>query len=65
MDWQAKYLPQGENDFFPDGRNDRPVIPGTAGRGYGWEIKEVFSADYEDAVSQNPSLYSGKEDNGD
>lgn len=64
MDWQAKYLPQGQNEFFADGRNDRPVIPGTAGRGYGWDIKEVFSPDYTDPVSLNPTLYSGKDADG-
>lgn len=64
MDWQAKYLPQGGNQFFADGRNDRPVVPGTVGRGYGWEIKEVFSADYQDEVLQNPPLYSGKDADG-
>ncbi len=64
MDWQAKYLPQGENEFFADGRNDRPVVPGTVGRGYGNELKEVFSAEYVDPVSQNPALYSGKDADG-
>ena len=29
MDRQARYKPQAENPFFPDERNDRPVIPGT------------------------------------
>lgn len=28
MDRQAKYLEQGKNTFFPDGRNDRPHVPG-------------------------------------
>ncbi|QYY36096.1 cytochrome c [Ruficoccus sp. ZRK36] len=64
MDWQAKYLPQGENKFFADGRNDRPVVPGTVGRGYGSQMKEVFSADYVDPVSLNPPMYSGKDADG-
>ncbi len=64
MDWQAKYLPQGENKFFADGRNDRPMVPGTAGRGYGNQLASVFSADYTDPVSENPPLYSGKDDEG-
>lgn len=29
MDRQPRYKPQAENEFFPDGRNDRPVVPGT------------------------------------
>jgi len=64
MDWQAKYLPQGENAFFPDGRNDRPMVPGTAGRGYGSELATVFSADFVDPVSENPPMYSGKDEDG-
>ncbi len=59
MDWQAKYKPQGANSFFADGRDARPVVPGTVGRGQGWEIKDVFSADYSYAVADNPTLYTG------
>lgn len=65
MDRQAKYTPQGGNTFYSDGRDARPPVPGTVGRGQGWEIKEVFSGDYRDSVSANPSLYSGKTAGGD
>ena len=65
MDIQAKYAPQGKNKFFPDHRDDRPVIPGTVGRGYGWQVKEVFSEDYSYEVAENPPLYSGKDEKGD
>ena len=33
MDRQAKYKPQAENEFFADGRNDRPIPAGTVARG--------------------------------
>lgn len=65
MDRQAKYTPQGGNTFYSDGRDARPPVPGTVGRGQGWEIKDVFSDDYRDSVSTNPSLYSGKTAEGD
>lgn len=64
MDIQDKFLPQGKNDFFEDGRNDRPVPAGVVLRGQGWDVKEVFSEDYSYAVAENPSLYSGKKANG-
>lgn len=64
MDYQAKYKPQGSNAFFADGRNDRPVIPGTVDRGKGWDIKEVFSAEYGYPVAANPVLFSGRTDDG-
>lgn len=65
MDRQAKYLPQGSNTFFNDGRDNRPPVPGTVGRGQGWQIKEVFSSDYRDPVASNPPLYTGRDEKGD
>jgi len=65
MEWQVKYAAQGENQFFTDGRNDRPFPTGTVQRGYGWALKEVFSPDFTYAPSQNPALYSGRDANGD
>ena len=64
MDWQQKYQPQGENNFFADGRNDRPVAAGTISRGHGYDMKEVFSSDYHYAPALNPSLYTGKNEKG-
>lgn len=64
MDWQAKYKPQGENHFFADGRDDRPVVPGTVVRGYGWNAPEVFSSDIKYMPAQNPGLFSGKNEQG-
>ncbi len=34
MDNQEKYMPYGENDFFEDGRNMRPLPEGTVARGH-------------------------------
>ena len=64
MDFQAKYLPQGENKFFPNQMDDRPVVQGTVPRGYEPEVKDIFSEDFEYAQAENPSLYSGKNDEG-
>lgn len=33
MQDQPKYKPLGQNTFFPDGRNSRPIPPGTIARG--------------------------------
>ena len=45
MDRQAKYKPQAENEFFADGRNDRPIPLGTIARGNYFNQVEVFSKD--------------------
>ncbi|MGE9295267.1 MAG: c-type cytochrome [Puniceicoccales bacterium] len=65
MDIQAKYKPQGENEFFPDQRDDRPMVPGAVLRGYNWDVKEVFEGDYAFAKAENPSKFTGKNDSGD
>lgn len=64
MVWQAKYKPQGENHFFADERDDRPVVPGTVVRGHGWNLAEVFSSDLEYLPAENPGLFSGKNKEG-
>lgn len=66
MEWQIKYRPQGENQFsgFNDKRDDRPSPAGTVQRGYGWAMAETFSPDFAYAPSQNPSLYSGRDAEG-
>lgn len=64
MDWQEKYQPQGENGFFADRRNDRPVVAGTISRGNAAQMVEVFSADIEYAPAKNPSFFSGKDEAG-
>lgn len=64
MVWQFKFKPQGENHFFEDERDDRPVVPGTVVRGYGWNIPEVFSSELEYAPAENPELFSGKNEDG-
>lgn len=61
MDFQAKYLPQGRNEFFNDYRNDRPVVNNTIARGYGWDRKAVFASNHEYKEAKNPSMYSGKD----
>jgi len=34
MHIQPKYLPYQETPFFADGRDERPVVPGTVARGH-------------------------------
>ena len=60
MDFQPKYLAQGESDFFADRRVQRPVVPGTMVRGYGWDVKDVFASDYKNEQLANPVKFSGK-----
>lgn len=60
MDFQDKYKPQGENHFFADHRNDRPVVTGTVPRGSGLNEAVTFSGDYAYQPALNPILYSGK-----
>lgn len=64
MDWQAKYKAQGENKFFNDNRDDRPEIPGIVLRGFGSDMKGVFSEEYKYAPAENPPMYSGKDSDG-
>lgn len=64
MDYQAKFKPQAENEFFADGRNDRPVPPGTAFRGYAFDMKEVFDESYADEVIANPAKFSARGEDG-
>lgn len=64
MDIQAKYLPQGKNDFFNDQRNDRPVIAGTIPRGHSWDMANVFSPSYDYKVDEQPEFYTGKTSTG-
>jgi mono/diheme cytochrome c family protein len=64
MEWQKRYSAQGENQFFADKRDDRPVVAGTVQRGYGWAEKEVFAGNYSYAPTQNPPLYSGRKADG-
>ncbi|WP_309380081.1 c-type cytochrome [Cerasicoccus frondis] len=65
MDIQAKYLPQGQNEFFADERNDRPMVPGAVLRGYNWDVKDVFDGEYEFAKAENPSAWTGQSESGD
>lgn len=64
MDYQNKYKAQGENAFFPDGRDARPPVAGTVARGTGLQSAKVFSADFKRAESRNPSFVTGKDAKG-
>jgi len=59
MDFQKKYHPQGENQFFRDRRNDRLPVSGTVIRGTQLESSAVFSPDYENELTRNPELATG------
>ena len=60
MDRQARYKPQAENDFFDDGRNDRPVPVGTVARGNYFKQSEVFSNDFNDLLLGDTVYNNGK-----
>lgn len=64
MDRQPRYKPQAENDFFADGRNDRPVPAGTVARGSYFNQAEVFSAEFEDARLDDTIFHDGKDAEG-
>lgn len=64
MDRQAKYLPQAGNTFFADRRDDRPPVPGAVQRGNDEYVKAVFAEDYTYPKSENPPLFTGKDDKG-
>lgn len=64
MDRQVKYKPQGENSFFEDGRNDRPIPVNTVARGNYLNYQQVFSEDFEDTVLGNTSFLQGKNPDG-
>ena len=64
MDRQAKYKPQAENEFFADGRNDRPIPAGTVARGNYFNHAEVFSKDFEDEYLGDTVFHDGKNADG-
>lgn len=64
MDRQARYKPQAENEFFADGRNDRPVPSGTVARGNYFNQVEVFSSDFEDEHLGDSVFNKGKNPDG-
>jgi len=64
MDRQTKYKPQGENDFFEDRRNDRPIPANTVARGDYLNYDEVFAADYENTVLGQTRYLYGKNPDG-
>jgi len=64
MDRQAKYKPQGENSFFQDGRNDRPVPVNTVARGNYLNYEQVFSEDFDDTTLGSTAFLQGKNPDG-
>lgn len=64
MDRQQKFHPQGENNFFPNGMDDRLPVSGTVMRGTELQSREVFSPEYENLYIQNPEWVTGKDEQG-
>ncbi|MDC0497453.1 cytochrome c [bacterium] len=64
MDRQARYKPQAENEFFADGRNDRPIPAGTISRGNYYNQVEVFSEDFDDMRLGDTVFNNGKNADG-
>ncbi len=59
MDDQAKYKPQASNEFFSNGMDSRPPVPGAIARGQGYELEKVLNPEYAYPVMQNEVLYTG------
>ncbi len=64
MDRQARYKPQAGNEFFADGRNDRPVPANTVARGNYFNQADVFSEGFEDKALGDTVLNQGKDADG-
>jgi len=64
MDRQARYKPQGENSFFEDGRNDRPIPVNTVARGNYLNYEQVFSEDFNDTTLGSTAFLYGKNEDG-
>jgi mono/diheme cytochrome c family protein len=64
MDRQARYKPQAENEFFSDGRDDRPQPALTIARGDFFNKMEVFSADFENPTLGDTIFNEGKDADG-
>jgi mono/diheme cytochrome c family protein len=64
MDRQARYKPQGENSFFEDRRNDRPVPVNTVARGNYLNYEQVFSEDFDDTTLGSTAFLYGKKADG-
>ncbi len=64
MDRQAKFKPQGENPFFGDRRDDRPVPRNTVPRGNYLNYEQVFSEDFEDSNLGRTTFLRGKNTDG-
>lgn len=60
MDRQARYKPQGENSFFADRRNDRPLPANTVARGNYLNYEQVFSEDFNDSNLGRTTFLQGK-----
>jgi len=64
MDRQPRYKPQGENSFFADRRNDRPIPEGTIARGNYLNYDEVFDAGYQNTVLGDTRFLYGEHPDG-
>ena len=64
MDRQARYKPQAENQFFADGRNDRPIPINSVARGNYHNQVEVFSEDFSDSYLGDTVYNFGKSPDG-
>lgn len=64
MDWQAKYHSQGENHFFSNRMDARPVVQGSVPRGSSLDQAAVFQEEYIYEPGENPVLYTGKNPDG-
>ena len=64
MDRQARYKPQAENQFFADGRNDRPIPINSVARGNYHNQVDVFSEGFSDSYLGDTVYNFGKSSDG-
>ena len=64
MDNQARFRAQGENTFFSDARDDRPIPAHTVARGNFLSYANVFSADFSDEQLGDTIYNEGKSTDG-
>ncbi|HWB57962.1 MAG TPA: cytochrome c [Chthoniobacteraceae bacterium] len=60
MKAQPKYVAQHESDFFADGRDERPIVPGTVPIGYIMPKTNGHSGEYASTTASNSPIATGE-----
>ena len=60
MKVQPKYVAQHESDFFADGRDERPIVPGTVPIGYIMPKTNGHAGEYASTTASNSPIATGE-----